>query len=150
MAGDAGGRGCVKNKPAVLPGGAIVAGASTEGGRWAAFADVSTDGGSSWVAAPPLRVPDGAGVIQPTLWASSASAVHMLLRSDAGAIYRADSADAGASWSTARPTSMPNNNSGIDVARLQDGTLVLAYNPHSGRFPLSLALSQASSHQLAS
>jgi hypothetical protein len=37
---------------------------------------------------------------------------------------------------------MPNNNSGIDVARLLDGTLVLAFNPSSGRSPLSLAVSK--------
>mmetsp|Transcript_33086 Transcript_33086/g.59262 ORF Transcript_33086/g.59262 Transcript_33086/m.59262 type:complete len:129 (-) Transcript_33086:68-454(-) len=66
----------------------------------------------------------------------------MLLRSDAGRIYRADSTDGGQTWTTARPTTMPNNNSGIDVARLLDGTLVLAFNPSSGRSPLSLAVSK--------
>lgn len=144
VAGDRGGRGCVKNKPVLLDSGGpvIVAGASTEASRWEAFADVSADGGASWTASPAVRVPDGAGVIQPSLWASTGLAVHMLLRSDGGRIYRADSADGGANWSDARPTSMPNNNSGIDVARLSDGTLVLAYNPQSGRHPLSLAMSQ--------
>jgi predicted neuraminidase len=40
---------------------------------------------------------------------------------------------------------VPNNNSGIDLARLRDGTLALAFNPVSGdwaaRTPLRLALS---------
>ena len=44
-----------------------------------------------------------------------------------------------------RPTALPNNNSGLDLARLPDGTLALACNPVSQdwgrRTPLSLMLS---------
>ncbi len=53
----------------------------------------------------------------------------MLLRSSEGQIYRADSADYGKSWGSAYPTGLPNNNSGIDVVRCEDGLLFLCMNP---------------------
>jgi len=71
----------------------------------------------------------GKGVIQPTLWESEPGKVHMLLRSTESKIYRSDSSDGGKTWCTAYPTELPNNNSGIDLTRLQNGNLVLAYNP---------------------
>lgn len=47
--------------------------------------------------------------------------------------------------SVARATSLPNNNSGIDLVSMQDGTLILALNPVNGnwgkRYPLSLITS---------
>lgn len=86
------------------------------------------------------------GVIQPMLWESSPGHIHMLLRSTRGAIFRSDSIDYGATWSVARATSLPNNNSGIDLVSMQDGTLILALNPVNGnggkRYPLSLIASQ--------
>ncbi|KAK3258873.1 hypothetical protein CYMTET_32102, partial [Cymbomonas tetramitiformis] len=144
--GDEGGRGCVKNKPLVMPRGEILAGASTEEGTWNAFTDRSTDNGRTWQRAENVDVVDEAGVIQPTLWASPGDdqQVHMLIRSDAGAIYRADSADGGATWGPAKRTKLPNNNSGLDVVLLGK-TLVLAYNPTAGnwvsRYPLRLSVS---------
>jgi predicted neuraminidase len=66
----------------------------------------------------------------------------MLLRSTRGRIHRSDSADNGMSWTPVRPTELPNNNSGLDLARLADGRLVLACNPVEGnwgrRTPISL------------
>ncbi|EBL7270368.1 hypothetical protein FEE94_20190, partial [Salmonella enterica subsp. enterica serovar Bredeney] len=62
------------------------------------------------------------------------------------AIFRSDSIDYGATWSVARATSLPNNNSGIDLVSMPDGTLILALNPVNGnwgkRYPLSLIASQ--------
>lgn len=69
----------------------------------------------------------------------------MLLRSSEGQIYRADSSDYGVSWGSAYPTGLPNNNSGIDVVRMEDGLLVLCMNPISENFgprtPLVLMVS---------
>lgn len=151
VAGDKGGRGPVKNKPIILSDGKWIAGASHEDGPWEAFADISTDNGATWKATPHLKMDKntfsgkGKGLIQPTLWESAPGKVHMLLRSTAGAIYRADSEDGGLTWSEAYATSMPNPNSGIDLTKLDDGTLVLAYNPDTAnwgsRSSLSLALS---------
>ena len=122
--------------------------------------DCSADGGRTWERTPYFAVPDthilkgklpstdgaeGAtevqvGLIQPSIWASSPTAVHVLCRSNGGAIYRADSVDGGVTWSAARRTAMPNNNSGIDVARLASGRLVMAAAATSNLKRVSLEL----------
>lgn len=147
--GDIGGRGPVKNKIIKLSDGTWLAPASLESKNWDAFVDISYDEGLTWhkSCSVPLKrceyeykndsdklntqVPvfKGQGVIQPTLWESEPGTVHMLLRSTEGCIYRSDSKDAGKTWSQAYPTSLPNNNSGIDLTRLDNGMLVLVYNP---------------------
>jgi predicted neuraminidase len=126
VAGDRGGRGPVKNKPIVGGDGAWLAPASLEGERWECFVDASRDDGRTWQASE--RVP-GHGLIQPSLWESAPATVHMLIRSTGGYVCRSDSADGGRTWSPAYPTELSNNNSGLDLARLDDGTLVLAHNP---------------------
>ena len=123
-----GGRGPVKNKPIRLSDGAVLAPASSEQGMWRAFTERSEDDGRSFCRSA-LIESDGAGLIQPTLWESAPGCVHMLLRSDAGALYRADSSDGGRTWSKATRTALANNNSGVDMARASDGTLFLACNP---------------------
>lgn len=148
--GDRGGRGCVKNKPVRLDSGEWLAGASLERwGHWEAFVDRSPDGRTSWEASPPIpldrsRFP-GKGLIQPSLFTSGGESVHALLRSTADRIYRSDSRDAGRTWSAARATDVPHNNSGLDAVRLQSGTLALACNPVAGnraaRSPLSILFS---------
>ncbi|PNT91428.1 sialidase family protein [Clostridium thermosuccinogenes] len=162
--GDRGGRGPVKNKMLVLSNGAWIAPASTEKGMWKAFADISYDDGRTWLRSEDICIDflkhspadtDNAtvseqsflrrGVIQPTLWESEPGKVHMLLRSTEGFIYRSDSEDYGKSWSEAYPTALPNNNSGIDLVRLGNGVLYLAYNPigenWGPRTPIVLAAS---------
>ena len=170
---ESGGRGPVKNKPIRLKNGAILAPASVETEDcWTAFTDISTDDGASWVKSEsvPMRrvilnatgtantqlihrpyekhMLFGKGMIQPTLWEDE-KGVHMLCRTTSSRIFRSDSADGGQSWSLACDTGLPNNNSGLDLARLSDGTLVLAYNPRENypgyykgaRTPLSIAVS---------
>lgn len=154
VAGNHGGRGPVRNKPIRLTNGNILAPASQEDGVWRAFVDCSEDEGNSWHKQPEIYIRGltgsrkertvskeessipvseqsfyGRGVIQPTLWESEAGHVHMLLRSTEGHIYRSDSTDDGKSWSDALPTSMPNNNSGIDLVRTENGRLFLVCNP---------------------
>lgn len=131
--GDIGGRGPVKNKPIVLHDGTWLAPASVEFKYWDSFVDISKDNGKTWTASQFVPVSHiefcGKGTIQPTLWESEPNKVHMLLRSTCGWIYRSDSEDGGKTWCEIYPTSLPNNNSGIDVVKLDGGTLALIYNP---------------------
>jgi predicted neuraminidase len=165
--GDTGGRGPVRNKPIMLLDGTWLAGGSLErGALWTAFADRSEDDGRTWqrsadiaidlTAAEPssarAEIPVseqsllGRGVIQPTLWESAPSIIHMLLRSSEGCVYRCDSADGGKTWCDPYPTNIPNNNSALDLIQLDDGRLVLAHNPESSnwgkRTPLILSISE--------
>ena len=169
VAGDvSGGRGPVRNKPIRLKSGRVLAGGSTEHGIWQAFADISDDEGATWRKSTPVAIADlqyragektaesaiavsaqsfyGRGVIQPSLWQSFDGSVHMLLRSSEGFVFRADSEDEGKSWSAAYALSLPNNNSGLDLVRLEDGTLLLVCNPVAAnwgmRSPLSLFISE--------
>ena len=93
----------------------------------------------------PPEYQHGRGIIQPTLWQDE-KGVHALMRSGEGAIYRSDSFDEGESWCEAYPIAMPNNNSGIDLTQLPDGTLLMCYNPINQNFgarsPISLAASR--------
>lgn len=148
---DKGGRGPVRNKPILLSDGTLLAGSSRETqGIWNAFVDRSEDGGNTWKTTPFLEVNrdsvPGEGIIQPTLWESAPGNVHMLLRSSAGFICRSDSKDGGLTWSPVYKTNLPNPNSGIDLTKLDNGTLVLAFNNSSGnwgpRRPITLAISQ--------
>ncbi|WP_089724364.1 exo-alpha-sialidase [Candidatus Thiosymbion oneisti] len=85
------------------------------------------------------------GAIQLTLWESSPGNVHMLTRSSCGCICRSDSTNYGSTWSKLKPTSLPNNNSGIDLDRAPNGALLLACNKVSKnwgpRTPLNLVTS---------
>lgn len=148
--GDRGGRGPVRNKVVVLSDGTWIAPASAEDGIWTSFADRSQDQGLTWsrsenigiagidrndIHAVKSEIPVseqsfyGRGVIQPSVWESQPCQVHMLMRSSEGFIHRSDSQDGGVHWSAAYPTIVPNNNSGMDVVRMDDGTLVLCCNP---------------------
>jgi predicted neuraminidase len=168
-------RGPTRNKLITLSNGEWLAPGSIESeAHWDAFVDGSGDQGRTWnkfdvpldherrqtavstevwqgLANDALwennldRVFRWDGVIQPTLWESAPGAIHMLLRSTRGHIYRSDSRDFGRTWCPAYATALPNNNSGIDVARLDRGQLALAYNPVAGnwgrRYPISLTFS---------
>ena len=176
--GDIGGRGPVKNKPIRLKNGTVLAPASLEGGVWDCFVDISTDDCKTWEKSGmvPLRRASydiqalnrpynkhycyGKGIIQPTLWQDKEGDVHMLTRSTSSRIFRRDSTDGGRTWSLAYDTGIPNNNSGIDVAVLPDGRLVLVYNPRENlpnyykgpRTPLVVAYSEDNGetfHELA-
>jgi predicted neuraminidase len=143
--GDIGGRGPVKNKPILLESGAILAPASVEGDLWDCFADISKDQGETWTASSTIplrrigydmvdRVYDkrhcyGKGVIQPCFWESEPNKVHALMRSTSSAIFRSDSTDGGNTWGCAYNAGLPNNNSGIDLVKLANNNLVLAWNP---------------------
>jgi len=159
--------GPIKNKPLVLAGGVIVSGTSVESYRsWACWVERSTDNGLTWTrhgpitvrgastgpgVAGPAAVPGSdewrrtTGIIQPAIVRLRDGRLRMFVRAtqDIGRICYADSSDAGITWTDARPTSLPNPNSGIDAVGLRDGRIVLAYNHTThGRTPLNLAVSR--------
>jgi predicted neuraminidase len=165
-------RGSSKNKLFVKPDGTWLGPCSVETEKyWDCFIDISKDKGKTWVKHPiniehydpvhsgklewagvndlwlsdPDTILKWDGIIQPTIWQSGENNFHALMRSTRGFIYRSDSKDGGETWSTAYPTRLPNNNCGIDLAQLEDGTLALVYNPISAnwgkRSPLSISLS---------
>lgn len=149
--GDVGGRGAVRTKPIRLASGDWLAGASRERWRrWDAFFDRSANGLDDWQATEDVSIDHlrfkGKGLIQPSLWESAPGQIHALFRSTDGRLHRSDSQDDGRAWSPPTPTSLSNNNSGIDVVRAEDGRLVLACNPVAGnwaaRTPLSLLVSE--------
>ncbi|WP_439294270.1 sialidase family protein [Lonepinella sp. BR2882] len=173
--GDISPRGPVKNKLIIADDGTWLAPSSIENDKyWDAFIDISKDNGITWMKQSiPLFHIDNKdsvketlweglqnntlwendtslifkwdGVIQPSLWKSTPRNIHALMRSTRGYIYRSDSKDNGKIWSEAYATDLPNNNSGIDVVKLDTDLLVLAYNPISGnwgiRYPIALACS---------
>ncbi|MDD4772592.1 MAG: exo-alpha-sialidase [Eubacteriales bacterium] len=129
---DVGGRGPVKNKPIAMTNGELLAPASHEGegGKdWYAFADISGDGGFSWKRSEYIKTEPYTKLIQPTLWESTPGNIHMLMRSDAGYIYRSDSSDYGHLWCDGYQTILPNNNSGIDLVKTDDNVVALVCNP---------------------
>jgi predicted neuraminidase len=149
--GDHGGRGAVRNKPIQLSSGSWLAGASIERWRsWDAFIDRSPNGLDGWVASDKIQIDrrnfSGKGLIQPALWESTPGIAHALFRSTDGRTHRSDSEDDGQSWSKAYPIDVPNNNSGLDLTRMHDGTLALVCNPVAGnwaaRTPLSVLFSK--------
>jgi predicted neuraminidase len=60
-------------------------------------------------------------------------------------IYYADSNDDGHTWTTPKPTILPNNNAGIEAYVLKNGAVIIAFNSRNGtkepRSPLTVALS---------
>lgn len=152
--------GPIKNKPIILANGDIICGTSSEAWRsWACWVEISPDGGRTWTKHGPITAPGEApppagtgpllpahfrGAIQPAVWEYAPGRLRMLMRSTraVGAVCMASSDDGGRTWSPARPTPIPNPNSGLDAVRLADGRVVLACNPSpDARTPLSLLIS---------
>jgi hypothetical protein len=147
--------GPIKNKPLVMPDGAIVSGVSVESYlSWACWVERSTDHGRTWTRIGPITASAGepaghtkatSGIIQPAIVRLPNGRLRMFTRAtpDIARICYADSGDGGRTWSAARPTSLPNPNSGIDAVTLRDGRIVLVYNHTTrGRTPLNAAVSR--------
>lgn len=147
--GDQGGRGPVKNKPILLPDGTWLAGASTELNGWIPFFDRSEDLGKTWMRTEDIaidpKVLRGKGAIQPTMWEWKPGHIRALFRTTSGFLGRSDSSDGGLTWSSLEPSGLPNNSSGVDAVRVDDGRVFLVYNPvgrnHGSRSPLNIAVS---------
>ena len=144
----AGVSGPIRAKPLVLPNGLIVSGTSVESYHsWAAWIERSLDFGMTWSRFGPIVPPDG-GIIQPSVVQVSGKHLRFYARSDKAArVCVSDSLDEGLTWSPARPTDLPNPNSGIDVVHMKDGRYAMVYN-HTprGRTPLNVAVSDDGEH----
>jgi predicted neuraminidase len=136
--------GPVKNKPVLIDSNLLLCPSSTEiGGKWQAHLDLTCDGGLTWSSIGPLNDPKQFAVIQPTILVHSRKKIQILCRSKQQRIAEAWSEDGGVSWQPMHLTRLPNPDSGIDAARLQDGRTLLVYNPTTrGRTPLSVAVSE--------
>jgi predicted neuraminidase len=141
--------GPVRNKPIILSDGTCLAPKSHQTDDLCnVCVDRSDDAGVSWTQGDFVPLDHeacvGRGAFQPTLWESEPGRVHMLVRTTGGRIWRSDSGDNGLSWMPLYETSLVNNHSGIDIAKLHDGTLALVHNPvasHGVRTPLRVSLS---------
>lgn len=88
------------------------------------------------------------GVIEPVLFYDQQNCLRMLCRDrslqigETGWIQMSKSWDGGKTWSDFIQTSLPNPDSGLAVADMGTGKILLVYNhSHDSRFPLNLALS---------
>jgi predicted neuraminidase len=93
---------------------------------WQAAFLRSDDGGKKWTL---IECPGGARVHQPSVVALEGGGLLAYMRTWEGRIFESRSTDGGWTWSGPAPTSLPNNNSGIDMVRLSDGAIAMAYNP---------------------
>jgi predicted neuraminidase len=123
----------------------IVSGAETNH----SVVEISHDRGAHWKT---CLVPDSNGYVQPDVIRLGGQYLAFFRSRFADFIYRSASSD-GCAWSAPRKTDLPNNNASIQIAKLANGHLVLAFNnvgsvvtdgkPKAGpRKPLSVALSK--------
>ena len=143
--------GPIKNKPLLLPDGAIVSGTSVESYKaWSSWVERSDDNAKTWSKhGPVVYQPSVYNSIQPAIVPLPDGRLRMFVRTttSVGKIGIADSKDRGLTWSELKLTDLPNPNSGIDAVALKDGRIVMVYN-HSpkGRTPLNLAVSSDGDH----
>jgi predicted neuraminidase len=138
--------GPIRNKPLLLPDGAIVSGTSVESYKaWTSWVERSTDNAQTWTKHGPIVYPGEVyASIQPAIVPLRNGRLRMFVRTTnrIGKIAVADSKDKGLTWSELKPIDLPNPNSGIDAVALKDGRVVLIYNHTArGRTPLNLAVS---------
>ncbi|MVT11853.1 family 78 glycoside hydrolase catalytic domain [Chitinophaga sp. ysch24] len=141
--------GPVKNKPVLLDNGELLCPSSTEGGRWKAHFEYSTDSGKTWKMRGPIN-DTFFNVIQPSILKYGNKRLQILCRSKEGNIIQSWSDDNGRTWSSLSATALPNNNSGTDAVTLADGRQLLVYNhvktpkgkSKGARTPLNVAISE--------
>jgi predicted neuraminidase len=111
---------------------------------------ISTDHGQQWKS---CSIPESGGMVQPDVIQLGPKRFVAFYRSRfADWVYKSESTD-GCVWTAPKQTQVPNNNASIQVARLKNGHLVIAFNntqaatsrgkPRgAARVPVSIALSE--------
>lgn len=97
----------------------------------------SRDGGRTWERFGAVENPERQGG-EPTIAETASGAVHMILRTKDGQLWRSISRDRGETWSAAEKTGLTGTSCASHLLATRDGTLVLTYNP--GPDPLRLPL----------
>ena len=102
----------------------------------------SSDGGQTWKRFGAVANPEGQGG-EPTIAETKSGAIHMILRTKDGQLWRSISRDKGETWSATEKTGLTATSSASHLLCTRDGTLVLTSNPGPvpHRFPLHLRLS---------
>lgn len=120
--------GPIRNKPVLLDDGTLLCPSSTEYDGWRVHMEWTRDLGKTWERTEALNDGDALSAIQPAILQHGDGKLQILCRTRQDRIYTAWSEDRGKTWTALVPTSLPNNNSGIDAVTLEDGRHVLVYN----------------------
>ena len=103
----------------------------------------SRDGGKTWTRFGAVANPEGQGG-EPTIAETKSGAIHMMLRTKDGQLWRSISRDKGETWSAPGKTGLTSTSSASHLLCTRDGRLVLTYNPGPDphRFPLLIRISR--------
>jgi predicted neuraminidase len=103
----------------------------------------SRDGGTTWTRHGAVANPEGQGG-EPTIAETKSGAIHMILRTRDGQLWRSISRDKGENWSAAEKTGLSSTSCASHLLCARDGTLVLTSNPgpNPHRFPLLIRASR--------
>jgi predicted neuraminidase len=86
---------------------------------------ISSDQGKSW---SEVEVPESTGCVHMSIVKGQRGLLGFFRSRWADHVYMSRSTDNGRTWSPPVPTSLPNNNSSIQVTRLANGHLAIVYN----------------------
>lgn len=142
--------GPIKNKPVRLPNGTILYPTSFETSKvWNIYLETSDQQLNEW---KKIEIDNNnLHSIQPTILTHKGGILQLLCRSRNKYINESWSRDNARSWTPLTPTTLPNNNSGIDAVTLSDGRHMLVFNPiTNGRHKLGVAISSDGIHWDAS
>ena len=130
----------IKNKPIILRGGRWVLPAYQQAIYQSQFW-ISDDSGQTWLPAAPLWTAPDAN-LQPAVVQLSDGSLFALMRGTGGFTWEGRSTDCARTFAMQDRRDLLNPNSGIDMTRLVDGRLALAFNPSATlRTPLSVSVS---------